>query len=83
MLDNRVVPWFPRDAGELDLVANKTLEAGVDIESDHPGFLDQGRASPCPFNSTLNCLFVLVFQVKSSLESCRSITKAYRNQCMG
>ena len=45
MLDNRVVPWFPRDVGELDLVANKTLEAGVDIESDHPGFLDQGRVS--------------------------------------
>ena len=44
MLDNRVVPWFPKDVAELDLVANKTLEAGVDIESDHPGFLDQGKA---------------------------------------
>lgn len=44
MLDNRVVPWFPKDVAELDLVANKTLEAGVDIESDHPGFLDQGEA---------------------------------------
>lgn len=49
MLDNRVVPWFPKDVAELDLVANKTLEAGVDIESDHPGFLDQGKAIPRPF----------------------------------
>ena len=38
-----MVPWFPKDVAELDLVANKTLEAGVDIESDHPGFLDQGN----------------------------------------
>lgn len=55
MLDNRVVPWFPRDVGELDLVANKTLEAGVDIESDHPGFLDQGRKSiTSPYLLTLH-----------------------------
>lgn len=42
MLDDRLVPWFPRNVSELDHVANKVLEAGVDIESDHPGFLDSG-----------------------------------------
>jgi Biopterin-dependent aromatic amino acid hydroxylase len=67
MLDNRVVPWFPKDVAELDLVANKTLEAGVDIESDHPGFLDQGKAiprSPSPIQSypvlLVTCCGVLI-----------------------
>ena len=64
MLDNRVVPWFPRDVGELDLVANKTLEAGVDIESDHPGFLDQGKTPPHAFNLSLYCyLLGLIFVI--------------------
>ena len=60
MLDNRVVPWFPKDVAELDLVANKTLEAGIDIESDHPGFLDQGKAIPHLFNRTLYYSFLVV-----------------------
>ena len=42
VLDDRIVPWFPRNEGELDVIANKVLEAGVDIESDHPGFSDLG-----------------------------------------
>ena len=29
---------------ELDKVANKVLEAGKDIEADHPGFLDEGKS---------------------------------------
>ena len=35
------VHWFPRHISELDLIANRTLDAGVDLESDHPGFNDQ------------------------------------------
>jgi phenylalanine-4-hydroxylase len=34
------VQWFPRHISELDLIANRTLDAGVDLESDHPGFND-------------------------------------------
>ena len=34
------VPWFPRHISDLDLIATKTLDAGTDIESDHPGFND-------------------------------------------
>lgn len=34
------VNWFPRHISELDLIANRTLDAGIDLESDHPGFLD-------------------------------------------
>jgi len=26
---------------ELDMIAHRTLDAGVDLESDHPGFHDQ------------------------------------------
>ena len=40
ILDERTVPWFPRHASELDLICNRTLDAGSDLESDHPGFRD-------------------------------------------
>lgn len=40
VLDNRKVPWFPRHIAELDLVVRHTLDAGSDLESDHPGFND-------------------------------------------
>jgi hypothetical protein len=41
VLDEKDVHWFPRHISELDLVANRTLDAGVDLESDHPGFHDE------------------------------------------
>jgi phenylalanine-4-hydroxylase len=40
VLDEREVPWFPRRVDELDRVANHTLDAGTDLQSDHPGFSD-------------------------------------------
>ena len=40
VLDEKVVPWFPRHISDLDLIANRTLDAGGDLESDHPGFSD-------------------------------------------
>ena len=40
ILDDQTVPWFPRHSWELDLVANRTLEAGTELASDHPGFSD-------------------------------------------
>ncbi|HEX7037511.1 MAG TPA: ACT domain-containing protein [Pseudomonadales bacterium] len=40
VLDERRVPWFPRHISELDLIANNTLDAGSDLQSDHPGFND-------------------------------------------
>src|SRR5690606_28685543 len=42
VLDERRVPWFPRHVAELDRIANNTLEAGSDLQSDHPGFCDAG-----------------------------------------
>jgi phenylalanine-4-hydroxylase len=40
VLDERRVPWFPRHVSELDHIANNTLDAGSDLQSDHPGFND-------------------------------------------
>ena len=40
VLHDRDVPWFPRHAAELDLIANNTLDAGVALDADHPGFQD-------------------------------------------
>jgi phenylalanine-4-hydroxylase len=40
VLDDRRVPWFPRQVAELDRVAGRTLQAGSDLEADHPGFHD-------------------------------------------
>ncbi|MEQ8858835.1 MAG: ACT domain-containing protein [Pseudomonadales bacterium] len=40
VLDDRKVPWFPRHVAELDRIADHTLDAGSDLQSDHPGFMD-------------------------------------------
>jgi phenylalanine-4-hydroxylase len=40
VLDDRRVPWFPRHVAELDRVAGHTLQAGSDLQADHPGFHD-------------------------------------------
>ncbi|KAI7862048.1 Biopterin-dependent aromatic amino acid hydroxylase-domain-containing protein [Spinellus fusiger] len=34
------IPWFPRNMTDLDLFANKVLEMGEDLTSDHPGAHD-------------------------------------------
>ena len=40
VLDKKEVPWFPRHINQLDVIANRTLDAGIDLMSDHPGFND-------------------------------------------
>ncbi len=40
VLDERKVTWFPRHVSELDLIAGNTLDAGSDLQADHPGFSD-------------------------------------------
>ncbi len=40
VLDHKQVPWFPRQIADLDQVAGNTLDAGSELEADHPGFHD-------------------------------------------
>ena len=40
-LEPKVVPWFPTSLQDLDLCVQQTLDAGAELESDHPGFNDQ------------------------------------------
>ena len=35
-----LVPWFPRKLADLDQFSRITLDAGEELESDHPGFTD-------------------------------------------
>lgn len=42
ILDDADVPWFPMDIADLDFIANRTMVAGTDLQSDHPGFNDKG-----------------------------------------
>jgi phenylalanine-4-hydroxylase len=35
-----IVPWFPRKLSDLDQFSQSTLDAGDQLQSDHPGFTD-------------------------------------------
>lgn len=35
-----VVPWFPTHVSGIDAFSTKTLDAGAELEADHPGFHD-------------------------------------------
>jgi phenylalanine-4-hydroxylase len=41
VLDEREVPWFPRNFSDLETLASRCLDAGTDLEADHPGFHDK------------------------------------------
>jgi len=35
------VPWFPTRIGDIDTFSQKTLDAGAELDCDHPGFKDE------------------------------------------
>lgn len=41
ILESRKVKWFPRRVQDLDSIANEILDAGAELQSDHPGFHDK------------------------------------------
>ncbi|EFC50145.1 phenylalanine 4-monooxygenase [Naegleria gruberi] len=40
LLGGKSIPWFPRKLSDIDYFSSETLEAGAELESDHPGFTD-------------------------------------------
>jgi len=40
VLQPRRVPWFPTVQRDIDTFSTRTLDAGSELESDHPGFQD-------------------------------------------
>ncbi|KAG2379486.1 hypothetical protein C9374_006603 [Naegleria lovaniensis] len=40
LLGGKSIPWFPRRLSDIDYFSSQTLEAGADLQSDHPGFTD-------------------------------------------
>mmetsp|Transcript_16923 Transcript_16923/g.30324 ORF Transcript_16923/g.30324 Transcript_16923/m.30324 type:complete len:523 (+) Transcript_16923:145-1713(+) len=40
LMGTEEVPWFPRKISDIDVFAHRTLDAGAELESDHPGFSD-------------------------------------------
>jgi hypothetical protein len=41
LMGTEEVPWFPRKISDIDVFCHRTLDAGADLESDHPGFNDE------------------------------------------
>lgn len=41
LMGTEEVPWFPRKISDIDVFCHRTLDAGADLESDHPGFSDK------------------------------------------
>jgi len=41
MVEAKTVPWFPQSLSDLDYCVSGTLDAGAELESDHPGFNDK------------------------------------------
>lgn len=40
------VPWFPMSKQDLDVIRRKTLEAGSDLDANHPGFKVRTQNTP-------------------------------------
>ena len=41
LVQPRMVPWFPTTLRDIDNFSTRTLDAGADLEADHPGFSDE------------------------------------------
>jgi phenylalanine-4-hydroxylase len=58
-----LVPWFPRRVRDLDLVANQILDAGAELQSDHPGFNvnNKSKQTKSIIQMLFNNIFIYLF----------------------
>jgi len=41
LMGTEEVPWFPRKVSDIDVFCHRTLDAGSELQADHPGFNDE------------------------------------------